>query len=226
MAADLATTPTSGLTVQLCGDAHLLNFGVFASPERHLVFDVNDFDESHPGPFEWAVKRLVASLEVAAREHDSSPKQRRTIVQGAARAYRETMREFATHSILDVWYAHLEMGEPRIISDPPLIVPVEDFVAGVGATELVDALGSIVRAYRRTLQPDRRHLLEQFRFVHMARKVVGVGSVGTQAWIVLLFDRDSRDPLFLQAKEAQPSVLEAYTSKSTLKNPGQRVVTG
>ena len=269
MASDLAATPVSGLNVQLCGDAHLSNFGIFGSPERHLVFDINDFDETAPGPWEWDVKRLAASLEIAGRDNEFKSRERRRIVRRAVLSYRETMREFSGMSMLDVWYAHLDMGallpqfrslldpkktpsvwraiakarahdslqafnklaritdgEPRIISDPPLITPVEEFVAGVDPAVAVETLHRIVRGYLRTLHPDRRRLLEHYRFVHLARKVVGVGSVGTEAWIVLLQDRDLDAPLFLQVKEAQESVLERFTSKSEFGNHGQRVVVG
>jgi uncharacterized protein (DUF2252 family) len=268
MAADLSTTPDSGLNVQACGDAHMSNFGMFGSPERHLVFDVNDFDETAPGPWEWDVKRLAASLEVAARDNEFGRKERERIVRRAVRSYRETMREFAALSVLEVWYAHLDMdellprfhslldprqtpsvwraiskarahdshqafeklchepaGEPRIISDPPLIVPIEELVGGVESSVLMEALRTIIGSYRRTLDPDRRHLLEQYRFVHLARKVVGVGSVGTQAWILLLLG-DRGAPLFLQVKEADASVLERFTGKSKFSNRGYRVVAG
>ncbi len=268
MASDLASTPNSGLTAQLCGDAHLSNFGIFGSPERHLFFDVNDFDETAPGPWEWDVKRLAVSLEVAGRENGLSAKQRCQIVRRAARSYRETIRELAGMSMLDVWYAHLDMdallprfsslvdpkktpgvwhaiakarahdslqafdklcqavdGEPRIVDDPPLIVAIEEFVAGVESGALAEALHSFIRSYQHTLGPHQRHLLEQYRFVHLARKVVGVGSVGTDAWIMLFLDpHDS--PLLLQIKEAEASVLEQFTSRSEFANHGQRVVAG
>ncbi len=300
MVADLAGTPASGLPAQLCGDAHLSNFGIFGSPERHLVFDVNDFDETAPGPWEWDVKRLAASLEVAGRENGLDEKQRRRIVRQAVRSYRESMREFAGMSMLEVWYAHLDMddllprfnslldpkrtpsvwraiakarahdshqafeklchildGEPRIVHDPPLIVAVEALQGGVdgagdedpgdsaphgngangerGREDTTDgdggreatarAIEEIVHAYALTLEPDRRRLLEQYRFVHLARKVVGVGSVGTQAWILLLLDGRGT-PLLLQIKEAGQSVLKTYTAKSQYDNHGQRVVAG
>ena len=269
MASDLASTPHSGLRVQLCGDAHLSNFGIFGSPERHLVFDLNDFDETLPGPFEWDVKRLAASLEVAARDNGYTLKQRRAVVTDAAGAYRHAMVDLAARSSLDVWYAHLDVdnlmprfnamldpkktpavwkamerarthdslqafgklteivdGEPRIIDRPPLIVPIRRFVGDAGLDELTDVVHRMVRDYRRTLQPDRRLLLEQYELIDIARKVVGVGSVGTQAWIALLLDRSIDEPLFLQIKEAQPSVLETYLSKSEFANHGQRVVAG
>ncbi len=268
MASDLVATGDSGLTVQLCGDAHLSNFGIFGSPERHLFFDVNDFDETALGPWEWDVKRLATSLEVAGRENGFSKKQRKRIVRNAVRSYRETMIEFAGMSMLGVWYAHLDMdellprfrslldprktpsvwravakarahdshqafeklchvldGEPRIISDPPLIMPVEQFVEGVDPSVALEGLHKIIDSYQRTLEPDRRHLLERYRFVHFARKVVGVGSVGTEAWILLLLD-DHGSPLLLQVKEADMSVLERFTYKSVFSNHGQRVVAG
>ncbi len=269
MAADLATTPTSGLRVQLCGDAHLSNFGLYASPERRLVFDVNDFDETLPGPFEWDVKRLAASLEIAARSQSFTDKERRSIVVGAVRYYRESMRAFAQMTNLAVWYAHLEAddlmtrlraaapakrlrstemliasaktkdsmqafrklthdvdGDRRIISDPPLIVPVEELFPGQQGQVLQDEMADLLAAYRASLVSDRKHLFDQFRFVHMARKVVGVGSVGTRAWILLFEGLDGGDPLFLQAKEAQSSVLEQYLGVSEYTNHAERVVSG
>jgi hypothetical protein len=268
MASDLASTANSGLTVQLCGDAHLSNFGIFGSPERHLFFDVNDFDETAPGPWEWDLKRLAVSLEVAGRENGFSAKQRRQIVRRAARSYRETMRELADKSMLEVWYAHLDVdellprfrslvdpkrtpgvwhaiskarahdslqafdklcsavgGEPRIIDDPPLIVAIEEFVAGVKPGVLSEALHKVIRSYQHTLGPNQRHLLEEYRFVHLARKVVGVGSVGTDAWIMLLLDAHD-SPLLLQIKQAEASVLEEFTTKSKYSNHGHRVVAG
>ena len=268
MASDLATTPHSGVNVQLCGDAHLSNFGMFGSPERHLFFDVNDFDETTPGPWEWDVKRLAASLEIAGRENEFSEKERKRIVRLAVRSYRRTMRQLSSMSMLEVWYAHLDMSEllprfqslldpkrtpgvwraitkarahdshqafdklchipdrePRIVSDPPLILPVEDLMAPFDGDALVGAIHTFMRAYRRTLGPAQRHLLDQHRLVHLARKVVGVGSVGTEAWILLLLD-DHDSPLFLQVKEADSSVLERFTSKSKFSNHGERVVAG
>jgi uncharacterized protein (DUF2252 family) len=269
MAADLATTPASGLRVQLCGDAHLSNFGAFASPERNLVFDVNDFDETLPGPFEWDVKRLAASLAVAGRDNGFPAKARRKIALAAAEGYRTAMRAFAQQPLLEVWYAHLDIepalsqfraqmnakrykaaekllakahtsdsmkavgkltamvdGRRRIISDPPLIVPIEEVFAGVQADAIYQLLRAVLGKYRRTLQSDRRHLLEQFTLVQVARKVVGVGSVGTRAWIVLMDAGDGVEPLFLQAKEAQPSVLADYCGRSQYANQGERVVAG
>ena len=264
MAADLAGTPASGLRVQLCGDAHLSNFGAFASPERNLVFDVNDFDETLPGPFEWDVKRLAASLAVAGRDNGFPAKARRKIILAAAEGYRTAMRGFAEQPLLDVWYAHLDIeqaigefrsqmkakrfkaaekllakahtadstkalrklttvadGRRRIISDPPMIVPIEEVYADVQADAIYGEIRTVLGKYRRTLQSDRRHLLEQFTLVQVARKVVGVGSVGTRAWIVLMDAGDGVEPLFLQAKEAQPSVLAEYCGTQPVRQPGR-----
>lgn len=269
MAADLATTPTSGLRVQLCGDAHLSNFGAFASPERRLVFDVNDFDETLPGPFEWDVKRLAASLAVAGRDNDFSAKQRRRVILAGVGAYRSALREFADMPLLDVWYAHLNVedglrqlrsqlekkrakktekllakartrdsmqavskltttvdGRQRIVSDPPLIVPAEEVFTGVQVDALYAQITELLTGYVGTLRSDRRHLLQQFALVQMARKVVGVGSVGTRAWILLLDGGDGQEPLFLQAKEAQASVLADFCGRSDFADEGQRVVAG
>ena len=269
MAADLAKTPSSGLRAQLCGDAHLSNFGVFASPERRMVFDINDFDETLPGPWEWDVKRLAASFAAAGRENGYTPKQTQRIVVGGVTAYRQAMAGFAGMRNLDVWYTRLEIdervaelrklttkkmlknteailakartkdsmqvfsklthevdGEPRIISDPPLIEPIADLATGMQRKQLMEALHEILRSYRTTLQHDRRLLLEEFRMVDVARKVVGVGSVGTRAWVALLLGRENGDPLFLQLKEAQSSVLEEYVGKSDVHNCGERVVNG
>jgi uncharacterized protein (DUF2252 family) len=269
MADDLATTPTSGLRVQLCGDAHLSNFGAFASPSRRLVFDVNDFDETLPGPFEWDVKRLAASLAVAGRDNGFSGKDRRQIALAAAEGYRTTMRAFADQQFLDVWYAHLDVddaisefrsqlkakrvkatqkmmakahthdsmqaqsklttvvdGQRRIISDPPLIEPIEEVFPDVQADAIYELIRTVLGKYRRTLQSDRRHLLDYFAVVQLARKVVGVGSVGTRAWITLMDGGGGTEPLFLQAKEAQLSVLAAYCGRSQYANQGERVVAG
>jgi uncharacterized protein (DUF2252 family) len=269
MAADLATTPASGLRVQLCGDAHLSNFGAFASPERRLVFDVNDFDETLPGPFEWDVKRLAASLAVAGRDNGFGGKDRRQVVLAAVEGYRTAMRGFARQQFLDVWYAHLDVeaaigevrsqltargakltekmvakahtqdstralsklttvagGQWRIISDPPLIEPIEEIFADEQAAAIYQQICTVLGAYRRTLQSDRKHLLENFTLVQAARKVVGVGSVGTRAWILLMDGADGTEPLFLQAKEAQPSVLAAWCGRSQYRSQGQRVVAG
>ncbi|MGD0701054.1 MAG: DUF2252 domain-containing protein [Trebonia sp.] len=269
MAADLADTPVSGLRVQLCGDAHLSNFGAFASPERNLVFDVNDFDETLPGPFEWDIKRLAASLIVAGRDNGFTAKACRKLAVTAAEGYRTAMRGFAEQTFLDVWYAHLDVepalkqvksqikakrvkmfenllakahtkdstsalakltaevdGQRRIISDPPTIVPIEELFANVEAAAIYEQIGAVVSKYRRSLQSDRRHLLSEFTLMHVARKVVGVGSVGTRAWIVLMDAADGVEPLVLQAKEAQPSVLAEFAGRSRYNNEGERVVAG
>src|SRR5579859_1124989 len=270
MASDLAATPVSGLAVQACGDAHLSNFGLFGSAERRLVFDVNDFDETLPGPWEWDVKRLAASLEVAARGNGFAGKQRREIVAAAVARYRQAMRSFAGMTNLQVWYAHMDMdqmraefdaqlrprqrkavdkgltkartrdsmeeltkltrvidGQTRIIADPPLLVPMEDLIPEQNDRAAMEQqfLG-LISKYRRTLETDRRFLLDQFRFTDLARKVVGVGSVGTRCWIVLMLGRDDADPLFLQVKEAEASVLSRFVGASKYANQGQRVVAG
>ena len=269
MAADLAATPRSGINVQVCGDAHISNFGLFGSPERELLFDINDFDETLPGPWEWDVKRLAASIAVAGRNNGFSDAERHEVITTSVGEYRTAMREFASMPNLDVWYSRLQVqeglprlqallskkglkeaarlvekartkdslqaldklthvvdGEPRIVSDPPLIVPVEELLTADQAATFLDRYHELLRTYRRSLLGDRRHLLEDFRFVHMAHKVVGVGSVGTRAWIILMLGRDNDDPLFLQAKEAQDSVLAAFVGKSRFANQGQRVVEG
>jgi uncharacterized protein (DUF2252 family) len=269
MAHDLAPTPRAGLKVQLCGDAHLSNFGGFASPDRALVIDLNDFDETAPGPFEWDIKRLAASFEICARDRGFEEAERRNVVRGVVRAYRNAMREFAAMDNLAVWYSRLDAnsiadrlrvehdnkqakvmdksvakaqtkdslralaklthvvdGEVRIISDPPLIVPIEEIAGAASYHDIEHEIHTLFRGYRRSLQHDRRKLVESFRIVHLARKVVGVGSVGTRAWIVLLLGRDDTDPLFLQIKEAGSSVLEPYLGKSEYRNHGQRVVEG
>jgi uncharacterized protein (DUF2252 family) len=269
MASDLAGSPRSGLHVQLCGDAHLSNFGAFAAPDRRLIFSINDFDETLPGPFEWDVKRLVASFAVAGRDRGFSAKVRARINTAVGRSYRESIQKFASMRNMDLWYARIDVddlrrefsagatreqmkrmnkneartrskdsmkafgkltrlvdGEPRIASDAPLIVPIEELVDPEQADAAHETFRGLIRSYRRTLSGDRRRLLERFRYVDAARKVVGVGSVGTRAWIVLLLGRDGEDPLFLQAKEAQPSVLEPYLGKSPFTSHGQRVVEG
>ncbi len=269
MAADLASTPRTGLKAQLCGDAHLSNFGVFAAPDRRLVFSLNDFDETHPGPFEWDVKRLVASFAVAGRDRGFGAGKREQVLLRVASAYRESMAEFAAMRTMDVWNARLDVedlfqrfsvraskkhearfeknvakarakdslkamdklttvvdGEPRIVSDPPLIVPIEEVATPEQLPHVQDFVRTAIRSYRRTLAGDRRRLLERFRYAHAARKVVGVGSVGTRAWIVLMLGRDDDDPLFLQMKEAQASVLEPFLGRSEYANHGQRVVEG
>ncbi len=269
MAMDLAKTPESGLQVQACGDAHLSNFGVFAAPDRSLLMDVNDFDETLPGPWEWDVKRLAASFEIAGRNSDFTPKETRDAVLSTVRHYREAMREFAKMRNLDVWYARLDVetlladiakvadkkqmkaarknvakahkknslkafdrlvrvvdGKPRIISDPPLIVPAGELVSADQQHELEQRILEMLGRYRKSLKGDRRHLFDSYRFVEMARKVVGVGSVGTRAWVLLMMGRDGQDPLFLQAKEAEASVLEPYVGESDFGNHGERVVEG
>jgi uncharacterized protein (DUF2252 family) len=300
MAADLADTPVAGLEAQLCGDAHLSNFGAFASPERRLLFDLNDFDETLPGPFEWDVKRMAASFEIAGRNNGFAQADARAATLASVRAYREAMAEFAQMGTMDIWYAHLDEdelmasiratvagtkkqektgrqgkapkkaekvakkegklaktaekravktltkahtrdslqalsklgelvdGTYRIVSQPPIVVPARDLAAtyGLSPGEVGQVIREEFRAYRATLQDDRRHLLEQFEVVDLARKVVGVGSVGTRAFIVLLQGRDPQDPLFLQIKEATASVLEAPLRKSRYKQHGERVVQG
>ena len=269
MAADLAGSPRTGLHAQLCGDGHLSNFGAFAAPDRQLVFGVNDFDETLPGPFEWDLKRLVTSFAVGGRDRGFSDEERRQVNLMVTRAYREEMRDLAAMPTMDLWYSRIDVdavaplmrqigtpkqlkrfdknlaktrskdsmrafgkltqmvdGEPRIIGDPPLIVPIEDLAGGADADAIAEFVRGAIRGYRRTLPSDRRHLLERFRYVHAARKVVGVGSVGTRAWIVLLLGRDNQDPLFLQVKEAQASVLEPFLGKSQYASHGQRVVEG
>jgi uncharacterized protein (DUF2252 family) len=276
MASDLSTTPCSGLTAQICGDAHLSNFGVFGSPERRLVFDCNDFDETNPGPWEWDVKRLAASVVVAGREKGHAKSVRANAIMELGRTYRESMRDMAAMSNLDVWYFHVDAselistlsseaaasgskadqrmaatatkalekartkdsmkaldklthvvdGERRIISDPPLLVPLEEVFPEVEADHLVTMFRDLFRRYRQTLSTDRRHLLEQYRFSQMARKVVGVGSVGTRVWVILMHGTATDDVLFLQAKEAEASVLERFTKKSHYGNHGARVVAG
>jgi len=269
MAADLAEAPRTGLHAQLCGDAHLSNFGAFAAPDRRMLFSVNDFDETLPGPFETDVKRLVASFAVAGRDRGFEPKVRAGINATVGRSYRESMRRFASMHNMELWYARIDVedivrefakratgkqqkrlaknvahartkdslkafgkltevvdGNRRIVSDPPLIVPVEEVVEPGQEQRAHEAFRELVRVYARTLTGERRRLLEGFRYVHAARKVVGVGSVGTRAWIVLLLGRDNDDPLFLQAKEAQASVLEPHLGKSQFASHGQRVVEG
>jgi uncharacterized protein (DUF2252 family) len=272
MASDLASTPRSGLKAQVCGDAHLSNFGLFASPERSLMFDVNDFDETLPGPWEWDVKRLAASVVIAARDREFTDKEAQAAATAVGSGYRREMASLAKMSTLDVWYSRIDVaallaelrssrskaekrmaarttkiadkartrdsmqaldkltqvvdGQRRIISDPPLIVPAEELFPQVQSDALSDQLHQLIRSYRRTLETDRRHLLEEFQFLQVARKVVGVGSVGTRAWILLLVGRDNDDPLFLQAKEAEASVLEEFVGKSGYANHGERVVAG
>jgi uncharacterized protein (DUF2252 family) len=269
MASDLARTPRSGFTVQCCGDAHLSNFGVFASPERRLVFDLNDFDETLPGPWEWDVKRLAASMLIGAQDNGFPVKDQDQIVLDTVEGYRSAMTDFAGSKNLDVWYARADVetllaefgsqltakmvkrtgkalakartrdsmsafsklarvvdGEPRIVADPPLIVPLDDLATGGERHEILAWLQELLHSYRLSLEFDRRHLLEQFRLTDFARKVVGVGSVGTRAWIALMLGRDDQDPLFLQMKEAEASVLEKFVGRSQFENHGERVVVG
>ncbi|HEY6637591.1 MAG TPA: DUF2252 domain-containing protein [Solirubrobacterales bacterium] len=268
MAADLGVTPRSGLDVQLCGDAHLSNFGVFAAPDRRLIFDINDFDETHPGPFEWDVKRLAASFTVAGRDRGFKKRERREVGTTAARAYREEIRRLAAERSIDVWYERVDLdvieqyrsqvsdkvarnfdkakakaesknslraltkltreenGDLRIISDPPLIVPIEELVPKTKLKAVQAGLIDLVDEYRGTLAPDIRYLADRYRFVHVAHKVVGVGSVGTRCWIVLMLGSDLSDPLFLQVKEAGPSVLAPFASGGRYKHHGRRVVEG
>ena len=276
MASDLSTTPRSGLKVQVCGDAHLSNFGLYASPERTLMFDVNDFDETLPGPWEWDLKRLAASAVIAARDREFSEKEARAAAREVGASYRREMTRLAGLSTLDVWYSHIDVaglladleatagktgsksdkhmaartlqtinkartrdslqalskltttvdGQLRIVSDPPLIVPTEELFSQEMSDAIRESFHHLVRGYRRSLQSDRRHLLEEFQFVQIARKVVGVGSVGTRAWILLMVGAGNNDPLFLQAKEAEASVLEEFVGKSGYANHGARVVAG
>jgi uncharacterized protein (DUF2252 family) len=269
MAADLADGPRTGLQAQLCGDAHLSNFGIFAAPDRRLTFAVNDFDETLPGPFEWDLKRLVASFAVAGRERGLGRRVRSGVSAAVASSYRGAMRDFASMRTLELWYArvdvddlarsfaeqassadarrlehdlakartkdslkafskltHLVDGERRIVSDPPLVVPLDELPEADQRQLAHETVQRLIRDYRRTLSGDRRRLLERFRYVDAAHKVVGVGSVGTRAWIVLMLGRGADDPLFLQAKEAGVSVLEPYLGKSGYSNHGQRVVEG
>ncbi len=267
MASDLARSPTSGLIVQACGDAHALNFGIFATPEREMIFDVNDFDETLPGPWEWDLKRLAASLAIAAHHRAFSDTERRDTVSAAVRSYRTAMRSFADMGHLAVWYSRLDAsvvqqwqsqlkkrqitkaqgdvakarvkdslkaltkltverdGQLHFLSQPPLLVPLSE-LEGSGAGGDHTTVGELLHTYAESLRPELRHLLATYRVVDMARKVVGVGSVGQRAWIILLEGRDSQDPLILQAKEAQSSVLERYVGESEFDNHGQRVVVG
>ncbi|MGI5447932.1 DUF2252 domain-containing protein [Streptomyces sp. CA-243310] len=269
MAGDLGHTPDSGLRVQLCGDAHLLNFRLLGSPERNLLFDINDFDETLPGPWEWDVKRLAVSLVIAARENSFADDECASIVRAGVRSYREQMRRFAAMRTLDVWYARVDEaqleavaagalaargrkrvsaeltkargrdsmrafekltevvgGERRFAAAPRLITPVSELIQDKERAALEGEIRGMVKDYGDSLTPDRRHLLEQFRVVDMARKVVGVGSVGMRCWVVLLLGRDDEDPLILQAKEAGESVLAAHAGGSEFATQGERVVAG
>lgn len=269
MAGDLAGTPVSGLPVQLCGDAHLANFGMFASPERALLFDINDFDETYPGPWEWDLKRLTTSVVVAGRENGLSEKKTRKIVVAAVRRYRSAMASFAEQGNLAVWYSRVDVeeaqrdlrdqldargrrrldrsvakartrdhhraldkltevvdGRRRIIGDPPLVVPISELAGDRSRDEVESAVEDIIVDYASSLGPGRRELVDSYSFVDMARKVVGVGSVGTRCWIVLMRGRDDDDPLFLQVKEAQESVLAPHLGPTTHGTEGERVVAG
>jgi uncharacterized protein (DUF2252 family) len=274
MASDLAGTPVSGVTVQVCGDAHLSNFGLFGTPERRMIFDINDFDETLPGPWEWDVKRLAASFEILGRDRGFAPADRRAVVMAGVAEYRDRMRQAAGMGTLDAWYDHLEAGmllklvrqevrvkrvteaearvferdvakahtrdntsvftkraaevdgEPRIVADWPLIIPIEDVIPlGSEWEDPAPLIKKLLAAYRRTLGA-QRHPLEEYRYVHSAYKMVGVGSVGTRCYIMLMLGRDHNDPLFLQVKEAQDSVLERFAGQSTYPHHGQRVVMG
>jgi len=276
MAMDLATTPASGLRVQVCGDAHLVNFGIYNSPERRLMFDLNDFDETLPGPWEWDVKRLAASLVVACQDNGFDEASTIDVVRDAVRSYRSSMTSFAAMTNLQVWYSRLEVenlltmikaraeaaavklpndrvkalkrnvskfatrdnlqafaklttivdGEPRFRSEPPLVVPIAELAGAQGQEWLLREAGRILGDYRQSLEDDRRLLAEQYRYRDLARKVVGVGSVGTRAWMVLLVGRDDSDPLLLQFKEATASVMEPYLGASEYDRHGHRVVAG
>ncbi|MET0461253.1 MAG: DUF2252 domain-containing protein [Ilumatobacteraceae bacterium] len=269
MAADLAATPRTGLEVQLCGDAHLSNFGAFAAPDRRLVFSINDFDETLPGPFEWDLKRLVGSLAVAGRALGFLAGPRSSIELAAAQSYREAMRDFSTMGSLELWYTRLDVddiaarygaeagvrdlrafqkvatkaeskdslramaklthvvdGHPQFINDPPIVVRFEELVSAEAAALLRRQAGQLLRSYTATLSAERRVLVDRFRFADIARKVVGVGSVGTRTWVVLMLGRDGGDPLLLQVKEAQASVLEPYLGASRYRHHGRRVVEG
>lgn len=269
MATDLSKTPASGIKVQLCGDAHLSNFGVFDSPERAQLFDINDFDETHPGPWEWDVKRMAASFEIGLRQREATAAQRRAAVQTSVRAYREAMSQFSAMRDLEVWYARLDVktvvdaitrvatskdakfvkrrfeksrdkdnlralsklttlvdSEPRFKSEPPLLQPVEELLTDAELEHFPAIVEGALKTYRATLPDDRRVLADRYQFVQMARKVVGVGSVGTRAWVMLLLGKDGSDPLFLQLKEAEDSVLERFLGKSRYRHHGRRVVEG
>ncbi len=269
MAADLAVLPRSGLTVQLCGDAHLANFGVFAAPDRRLVFSLNDFDETLPGPFEWDVARLVASFTIAGRHREFGRATCAEIVSTVVKSYRHAMHEFAAMSTLDLWYARLDVdevenrfgadatleerkrfakmirraetknslramakltevvdGKRSFRRDPPTLVPIDDLVSDEEVDRVGEGVAEIIESFRSSLSPDRQRLLDKYRYVHLARKVVGVGSVGTRAWVLLMVGRDDDDPLLLQFKEAQASVLEEFLGVSEFVTHGERIVAG
>ncbi len=269
MAADLASVPSTGLRVQLCGDAHLANFGAYASPERNLVFDINDFDETLPGPFEWDLKRLAASFEIASRANGFDDRDGDAVVTALVTTYCSTMAEMAAKGNLDIWYTRLTVddlvqrwsadepksfrkqftrtvrkveskdrlralaklttlddGELRFVSRPPLLERMSELVSGTDYAELFNHIRAALHQYRRTLLPHRRALFDRYRLVDVARKVVGVGSVGTRCWVGLFVGRDDEDPLFLQVKEAEASVLEPHLGRSRYTQHGQRVVEG
>lgn len=269
MAADLAATPVTGLRAQLCGDGHLANFGGFAAPDRRLVFDVNDFDETLPGPWEWDIKRLAASVAVLGRDRGLDAGVRGDAIEAAVREYRHAMQRFAAMRTVDVWYARADVanlferwsrrlsakgrkrldrtlttggrkdslralakltrvvdGEPRFVSKPPLLVPIEELLPASDPQGSEERLRKVLDAYRGSLQDDRRHLLDGYRPVHLARKVVGVGSVGTWTWVFLMLGHDATDPLILQVKEAEGSVLEPFAGATTYGSQGERVVAG
>jgi uncharacterized protein (DUF2252 family) len=269
MAADLGALPDSGLTVQLCGDAHLSNFGIFQAPDRRLVFDINDFDETLPGPFEWDVKRLAASFEIGGRDRGFADAARRRCVLAVGREYREAIRRFATMDELKVWYARLDLEDiasrvqsrvtkedrrrfekniakarnkdslralaklteatpegVRIASRPPILVPISELTGDLGEVEVAELIGELLGRYRETVDDQCEALLDRFRFVDAGHKVVGVGSVGTRAWIALMMGQDHDDPLILQIKQADASVLEPYAGRSKFEEHGRRVVAG
>jgi uncharacterized protein (DUF2252 family) len=266
MAYDLASAPHTGLDAQLCGDAHMSNFGLYASPERSLVFDINDFDETLLGPWEWDVKRLVTSVAIVAQENGFGREECGDVMRTCARAYRDRMRTLATMRELDVWYARTVVGDEveagvdrsfarairqtaakahtrdslqalskltrvvdgrrRLVSDPPLLIPIDELVGDAQARQYEQQMSALIDEYRQSLDPSRRGLIGRFRYVGSARKVVGVGSVGTRAWVVLLLGRDDSDPLLMQVKEAEPSVMEHYLGASGYANAAERVVQG
>ena len=269
MAADLATHPSTGIETQLCGDAHLSNFGAFAAPDRSLVFDCNDFDETIRGPWEWDVKRLATSFEIAGRDSGFDEGQRRDAARSAVRQYRDTMAELAEITNLELWYRRFDLdeaiskfgkaldsevrerikhgrkkaqakdrfralqkltehrdGKLRIVSQPPLITPIEEIAGDHSAEEITAFINQLLKLYARSVGDAERTLLDGYTYVHAARKVVGVGSVGTRCWIVLLAGRDEDDPLFLQVKEAEASALAPYVARSRYRHEGRRVVEG
>ena len=266
MASDLASAPHTGLTAQLCGDAHVSNFGLFASPERSLVFDINDFDETLPGPWEWDVKRLVASVAIVAQENGFDREECERVLRACAQAYRDRMLTLAKMGELDVWYDHIVVddaleadvdhtygqairrtaakallrdnlqalskltrvvdGQRRLASDPPLLIPIDELVGEAQARQYEQQMSVLIDEYRQSLDSSRRELAGRFRYAGGARKVVGVGSVGTRAWVVLLLGRDDSDPLLMQVKEAEPSVLERYLGTCGYANAAERVVQG